>query len=114
MISSIFASISRRVNPIITPFETMFMRPVKSRWKPAPSSSRLATRPLMRRRPSLGGVMPASTLSSVDLPAPFAPMRPSDAPEASRKSTLRSAQNSRWRFSRPSEQASITRSRGRS
>ncbi len=45
----------------------MFSRPVSSGWKPVPTSSRLATRPLIVMRPVVGSVMRLRILSSVDL-----------------------------------------------
>ncbi len=64
------------VHPRIAPLRQMFSAPVSSGWKPVPTSSRLATRPLMVTRPALGSVMRLSTLSSVDFPAPLRPMMP--------------------------------------
>ena len=46
----------------------MFSRPVSSWLKPAPSSSSAATRPCVTISPSVGCRMPATHLSSVDLP----------------------------------------------
>ena len=39
--------ISARLMPRMAPFRKMFSRPVSSGWKPVPTSSRLATRPLI-------------------------------------------------------------------
>ena len=72
----------------------MFSRPVSSGWKPVPTSSRLATRPAMVTRPSLGSVMRDRIFSSVDLPAPLRPMMPSTSPRLTSKLTSFSAQNS--------------------
>jgi len=44
-------------------------------------------------RPRVGGMTPATIFSSVDLPAPFSPMRPSDWPRMSSKLTSSSARN---------------------
>jgi len=43
--------------------------------------------------PSDGWMIPASTWSSVLLPAPFGPMTPRDSPRSRLNDTLRSAQN---------------------
>ena len=62
------------------PLMATFSRPLISGWKPAPSSMRAEMRPSTRRIPRVGLVMPASSLSSVDLPEPFSPMTPKVAP----------------------------------
>ena len=72
----------------------MFSRPVSSGWKPVPTSSRLATRPRILTRPSVGSVMRERILSSVILPAPLRPMMPSTSPRLTSKLTSLSAQNS--------------------
>ena len=59
-----------------------------------PTSSRLATRPLIATRPVLGSVMRDRILSSVILPAPLRPMMPTISPRLISKSTSLSAQNS--------------------
>ena len=51
----------------------MFSRPEISGWKPAPSSSRAASRPATAISPFVGLRIPARSFSSVDLPEPFAP-----------------------------------------
>ncbi len=48
-----------------------FCRPLKSGWKPMPSSSRAETLPATVKVPSVGRVVPTISLSRVDLPAPF-------------------------------------------
>ena len=58
----------------------MFCDPVYSGWKPDPSSSSAPTRPRTLTVPRVGRMTPATTLSSVDLPAPFSPITPSDSP----------------------------------
>src|SRR4029450_1902326 len=85
---------SARVMPRMAPFRNTFSRPVSSGWKPVPTSSRLATRPLIESRPSLGSVMRDRILSSVVLPAPLWPMMLTTSPRLISKSTSRSAQNS--------------------
>ena len=56
----------------------MFSRPVSSGWKPVPTSSSDPTRPRSTARPSVGSVMRARILSSVDLPAPLRPIDADD------------------------------------
>jgi len=56
-----------------------FSRPVKSGWKPAPSSSSEPIRPPVATRPSVGAMIPAIRRSSVDLPDPFRPTAGRDA-----------------------------------
>src|SRR3954469_23274078 len=51
-------------------------------------------RPCMRTAPSVGRRIPAITLSSVVLPLPLWPIRPSDSPSRTSKATSRSAQKS--------------------
>ncbi len=48
-------------------------------------------RPLVVTSPAVGRRMPASTLSSVDLPEPLAPMRPTVVPRSISTDTSRSA-----------------------
>ncbi|MGY4318693.1 hypothetical protein ACVWW1_008020 [Bradyrhizobium sp. JR3.5] len=45
----------------------------------------------MRITPALGAITPASTRISVDLPAPFSPIRPSTSPRQTRRLTSSSA-----------------------
>ena len=54
----------------------MFSRPVRSGWKPVPTSSSVPTRPRSTMRPAVGLVIRAISFSSVLLPAPFGPIRP--------------------------------------
>ncbi len=51
--------------------------------------------PCRRTRPRVGSMMPDTTFSRVDFPAPLAPMMPSMSPFSRVKLTSRSAQNSR-------------------
>ena len=60
--------------PMNAPASRMFSRPVRSWSKPAPSVSRLEIRPSTSTEPADGVMIPASTWSSVLLPAPFGPM----------------------------------------
>jgi hypothetical protein len=50
------------------------------RWKPLPSSRSAPTVPRRSTRPCVGRRTPATILSSVDFPAPFSPMTPTDSP----------------------------------
>ena len=70
----------------------MFSRPVKSGWKPAPSSRSEPTEPPTSSRPSVGEKMPAISRRSVVLPEPLRPMNPIDAPGSTSKDTFFSAQ----------------------
>ena len=72
----------------------MLSRPVRSWSKPAPSVSRLEIVAADVDRALDGVMIPASTWSSVLLPAPLGPMTASDSPWTSRNETSRSAQNS--------------------
>ncbi len=92
--SSNFALISRRFMPRIAPFRYVFSRPVSSGWKPVPTSRMLPTRPRIIALPSVGGVIRVSSLRSVDLPAPFLPMKPTTSPSSISKDTSLSAQSS--------------------
>src|SRR5439155_6655431 len=71
----------------------MFSLPVSSTWNPAPNPRSAAMRPRVVTTPSLGRRIPATILSSVVLPDPFGPMRPSVRPSGTSKEMLRSAQN---------------------
>ncbi len=70
----------------------MFSRPVKSGWKPAPSSSSEPTEPATASLPLVGLKMPASRRRRVVLPEPFRPMMPIDSPGSISNETSRSAQ----------------------
>src|ERR671919_82765 len=71
----------------------MFSRPVSSKWKPVPTSSREATRPRIARRPALGSVILETIFSSVLLPAPLRPISPTISPRATSKLTSLRAWN---------------------
>ena len=60
-----------RNRPSNRPVISMFSRPEISGWNPAPSSSSAASLPRTATEPRVGRTMPASSLSSVDLPEPF-------------------------------------------
>ena len=79
--SSLRVDLARFI-PRIDPFRKMFSRPVSSGLKPVPTSRRLPTRPRIIARPLVGVVIRVSTLSSVDLPAPFRPITPTASPSA--------------------------------
>ena len=73
------------------PLMATFSRPVISGWKPAPSSMSADTRPSMARLPRVGFVIPARSLSVVDLPDPFSPMTPKVQPLGTSNDTESSA-----------------------
>jgi len=75
----------------MTPLMTTFSRPEISGWKPAPSSMRAETLPSTRSVPEVGLKRPATSLRSVDLPEPFAPMTPNVSPRRTSKETPESA-----------------------
>ena len=85
---------SRRVMPRIAPFRYVFSSPVSSPWNPVPTSSSEPIRPRVRHRPSVGVVMLLTTLSSVLLPAPLAPMIPIASPSSTVNETSRSDHSS--------------------
>ena len=73
------------------PLIMTFSRPEISGWNPAPSSMSADTRPCTVRLPREGFVIPATSLSRVDLPEPFSPITPKVEPRATSKDTLSSA-----------------------
>ena len=79
--------------PMKAPASQMFSRPVRSWSKPAPSVSSDEIWPRTSIAPADGVMIPASTWSSVVLPAPFGPMTASDSPCTTSKVTSLSAQN---------------------
>src|SRR5271154_6559512 len=89
--------ISGPFRPSSAAFMRAFSRPVKSGWKPMPSSRMEATVPRRSTVPDVARVVPATILSSVDLPAPFSPMSPRACPRDSSNETSERAWNSRWR-----------------
>src|SRR5207253_584030 len=86
-IAGIARSISLRERPRSEPLRYAFSRPLKSGWNPAPISRSAVTRPFTSSVPRVGFAVPASSLSRVDFPDPFAPTTPKDAPGSDRKST---------------------------
>ena len=62
---------------------------------PTPSASRELIRPRTSIRPRVGGSTPAIERIRVDLPAPLAPMIPSDVPRGTSKETWLTASTSR-------------------
>ena len=93
-ISSNLFLISAFDMPRMAPFRKMFSRPVSSGWKPVPTSSRLATLPLMRTLPSVGSVIRLKILRRVDFPAPLRPIMPIRSPRFTSNDTSFRAQNS--------------------
>ncbi|MCY1363922.1 hypothetical protein D9M69_507040 [compost metagenome] len=79
-ISGISASISSTCMPSNWPAMKVFCRPVKSGWKPMPSSSSAATRPCKWMSPQVGWVVPVIIFNSVLLPAPLTPTMPTASP----------------------------------
>ena len=69
----------------------MFSRPVSSGWKPVPTSRREPTRPVTSPQPAEGSVMRERIFSSVLLPAPLWPIRPTTSPWPISTETSRSA-----------------------
>ena len=90
-IAGIAASVSLRVSPSSEPLRYAFSRPVKSGWKPAPSSSSAEMRPSTSIVPDVGFAVPAMSLRSVDFPDPFAPTTPKHCPRSTAKLTSFSA-----------------------
>src|ERR1700727_1341297 len=72
----------------------MFSRPVRSCWKPAPSSRRPASLPRTATSPVVGWRTPQMHLSSVDLPEPLRPRIPTVSPSRTVSETLSRAQKS--------------------
>src|SRR5665213_2067043 len=95
-ISSKRFSISRLDSPSSEAFRKTLSRPVRSGWKPAPSSSRAANLPLTSIRPSVGWMIPATHLRRVDFPEPLWPSRPQVSPSPISASMPRRAQNSSY------------------
>ena len=93
-ISSKRSRMYARFSPRIEPFRKTFSRPVKSGWKPAPSSSSVPIRPPTSTRPSVGLMIPAMIRSSVLLPEPFRPTSASEPPGSTWNETSRSAHTS--------------------
>ncbi len=112
-ISDIRRAISRTGSPMSCPAIITFWRPLKSGWKPIPSSSNAATRPPSCTCPSVGWVVPVRILSSVLFPAPFRPMMPTDSPDATMNVIPRSAQKVSCQTRRPPAAHSQSRCHGR-
>jgi len=70
------ATLSAKMRIAVAPLRKLILGPVNSGCKPVPTSSRLATRPLMVTRPRVGSMMRLRILSPVDLPAPVRPVMP--------------------------------------
>ena len=58
----------------------MFSLPVKSGWKPAPSSSKAEREPLTAILPSVGWIIPEINFKIVVFPEPFGPIIPNVSP----------------------------------
>ncbi len=104
---------SARSRPSSAAFSSMFWRPVKSGWNPEPSSRMAATRPWTSMRPVVGRATPATSLSSVDLPAPFSPTSARLSPGGSSKLIRPSAWKARCRGRGSRARAAAPRARGR-
>jgi len=87
MIAFSFSRIWSLDQPWASPPRTMFSRPVRFWLKPTPSASSVETRPRTSTRPCVGGRIPESARSRVDLPAPLWPMTPSTVPCGTSKET---------------------------
>ena len=90
-ISSKRSWICRRRRPWSEPLRYTFSRPVKSGWKPAPSSSSEPIRPPAATCPLVGLMIPATMRSSVVLPEPLRPISPTASPGATASETSCSA-----------------------
>src|SRR3974390_684452 len=79
----------------------MFSRPLRSDWKPAPSSRSPASLPRTATSPDVGWRTPQMHLSSVDLPEPLRPRMPTVSPSRTERDTSRKAQKSSVTWRRP-------------
>ncbi len=79
----------------------MFSIAEYSGWKPAPTSSSAATRPLTSIVPASGARMRASIFSIVDLPEPLRPKMPSAWPVGTSNEMSSTAVNSSYTPRRP-------------
>ena len=84
-IAGMRAVASCRVSPISMPCTTMLRRPDSSGSNPAESESSAVDMPSASQPPAFGRSTPAITRSSVDLPAPLAPISPSFSPGSTRR-----------------------------
>src|SRR5688500_3785506 len=110
-ISSNLSRISLRFIPRIAPLKKTFSRPVKSGWKPVPTSSSAPARPHTCASPEVGSVTPERIFRSVVFPAPLRPMIPSTSPRGTSKLTPpraasspcsgRAVPRARWSAERP-------------
>ena len=91
----------------MAPFRKTFSRPEKSGWKPAPSSSSEPMRPPTATWPSVGLMIPAIRRSSVDLPEPLRPTRPTASPGSTASDTSASAWTSAASVRPPSTNSSF-------
>ena len=74
-----------------------FSRPDSVPLKPTPRASSALILPRTSMRPLVGGSTPARVRISVDLPAPFAPMMPTDVPRGTSNDMFWTACTSRDR-----------------
>ena len=79
--------------PMIAALRKRFSRPVSCGWKPAPVAIRPAIRPRVMTVPASGRITPLISLSSVLLPEPLSPIRPTDSPCSTVKDTSLTAVN---------------------
>ena len=93
-IASNRAAIAWSLSPSTAAFTHTFSRPVNSGLNPAPSSRSAPIRPFTSRAPRVGRTVPQISCSSVDLPDPFRPIRPTVSPARTERSTSRTAQKS--------------------
>src|SRR6476661_6982931 len=91
--SSNLRSISLLRIPRIAPLRKTFSRPVRSGWKPVPTSSSDPTRPSRSTVPVVGSTMRDRILSRVLFPDPLRPMIPTTSPWTTSNETSSSAQN---------------------
>jgi hypothetical protein len=80
-----------RLSPWIEPLRNTFSRPLRSGWKPAPSSSSDPIRPPTSTLPEVGLMIPDRSRKSVVLPEPLRPTSPTALPGSTRKETSFSA-----------------------
>src|SRR4051794_4517046 len=79
----------------------MFSAPVSSEWIPAVTSISAPTLPLVVTVPECGNMRPETILSSVDLPAPFAPTMPTASPGSISNEMSRSTHRQLLLWARP-------------
>ncbi len=95
-IAGSLASAASRGRPRMLALRKTFSTPLYSGLKPEPSSSRAATRPLVRSSPALGVSVPQTSCSSVDFPDPLRPMMPTVSPRRTSRSRGARASKTPW------------------